>query len=531
MFRDLLTGDASAGITRILLPEEYSSDRVIIADTQLLFSAHFKKSGADLILTGYDGHTVIVAGYFNLSKRPDLVAPGGSSLTANVVERLAGPENPEQYAQIGAPTGAAVIGRVERVSGSASVQHANGVVQEAKTGDSILQGDVIETRDGSVLGISMVDGTAFSMGASARMVLSELDYSANSTSNSATFSLVKGAISFIAGQVAKTGDMRVDTPLATLGIRGTTVNTNITADINGNAVSVTYSLSVDPDGHVGSISVLDRLTGAIIGTITTTDTTFTVVPTNLGISATQTGKTQEQVAGELAVAAELFPIFLANPQNFNNQNPAPQDIQPKAPTGTHGSSSPPSGGSTQTFSDTNIDSSDGGTDQNHKPPDITNTTDASGKPTITVTIHSNSAPSVFANVPQHLIEDVTHGDQGVATSISHITKVDLDGNVSYDTNILIGAGWISGEGGIFTKQGTYGVAELDKANNTLTYILDNIKAEPLGADDHKTESFTIPVVDNEGATASTTIDFTIDGRELWSKVGDGVDQEGGISWG
>ena len=225
-----------------------ASDKIAIPDTELMFSAKYSQQGSDLVLTGNDGHRLVVSGYFDHEHHADLVAPGGATLSADVVAKLTLSQTPGQYAQAGAPAGAAVIGKVERLGGSATVQHANGTVEELKIGDNILQGDVVQTSDGSLLGMSFVDGTAFNMGANARMVMSELIYDNSGNANSAVFSLVKGSISFVAGQIAKTGDMRVETPVATMGIRGTTVNTTIDADINGNAVSVTYSLMADPDG-------------------------------------------------------------------------------------------------------------------------------------------------------------------------------------------------------------------------------------------------------------------------------------------
>ena len=42
-----------------------------------------------------------------------------------------------------------------------------------------------------------------------------------------SLSLVEGTFSFVAGKVAPTGEMRVDTPVATMGIRGTTVISKI----------------------------------------------------------------------------------------------------------------------------------------------------------------------------------------------------------------------------------------------------------------------------------------------------------------
>ena len=339
---DVPHDDGSASITRIEVPENKSATRIVIPDTELLFSAKFKKAGGDLILTGEDGNKFVVSGYFNQTKRPDLAAPGGAFLSGDLVERLAGPETPGQYAQVGAPAGAAVIGRVERLGGSATVQHANGVVEELNIGDNIRQGDIVETRIGSTLGVSFIDGTAFNMGASARMSITELIYDANGSSNSAVFSLVKGAISFVAGQAAKTGDMRVDTPVASMGIRGTSVNTNIVTDVNGQTVSVTYSLMQDFDGRIGSFLIFDPVTRAVIGTITTTDTVYTVTPTAAGLNALANPKTAQEIAQELAVAQALFPIFLANPANF--AVPPPPD-QPKAPPAP-GSSTPPGGSST-----------------------------------------------------------------------------------------------------------------------------------------------------------------------------------------
>jgi hypothetical protein len=42
--------------------------------------------------------------------------------------------------------------------------------------------------------------------------------------------LTKGTFTFVAGKIAKTGDMKVDTPVATMGIRGTTPRVEISDD-------------------------------------------------------------------------------------------------------------------------------------------------------------------------------------------------------------------------------------------------------------------------------------------------------------
>jgi hypothetical protein len=62
------------------------------------------------------------------------------------------------------------------------------------------------------------------------MALTEFVYDPNGKSNSSLLSLAKGTFTFVAGKVAKTGNMKVDTPVATLGIRGTTPHIEISDD-------------------------------------------------------------------------------------------------------------------------------------------------------------------------------------------------------------------------------------------------------------------------------------------------------------
>jgi len=99
---------------------------------------------------------------------------------------------------------------------------ANGVIA--------LTGALVQTGADGKVGITFTDGTAFNLSSNARMVLNEFVYDPNGKSNSTLFSLSKGTFTFIAGKVAKTGDMKIDTPIATMGIRGTTPHVEISDD-------------------------------------------------------------------------------------------------------------------------------------------------------------------------------------------------------------------------------------------------------------------------------------------------------------
>src|SRR5436309_13977360 len=148
------------------------------------------------------------------------------------------------WAQTNAPAAAAQfqpIGKIESASGSVTITHADGVILQAnvgpngglgaaKVGDVVYRGDMVQTGADSAVGMVFTDGTAFNLSANARIELTEFVYDPNGTSNSAFISLAKGTFTFIAGQVAKTGDMKVDTPVATMGIRGTAPHVEISDD-------------------------------------------------------------------------------------------------------------------------------------------------------------------------------------------------------------------------------------------------------------------------------------------------------------
>jgi len=131
------------------------------------------------------------------------------------------------------------IGKVVSAKGAITIEHTNTVVVQAslgnpaagaKTGDPVYLGDVVQTGIDGNVGIAFSDGTAFNLSSNARIVLNEFVYDPKGTSNSTLFTLSKGTFTFVAGNVAKTGDMKIDTPVATMGIRGTTPHVEISDD-------------------------------------------------------------------------------------------------------------------------------------------------------------------------------------------------------------------------------------------------------------------------------------------------------------
>ena len=105
------------------------------------------------------------------------------------------------------------IGKIETAIGSVTIARTNADVAHPAVGDLVYEGDLIETGIDGLVGIVFVDGTTFHLHASARMVLNEFIYGAEKSSNSALLQVTKGLFSFLAGKVATTGRLIIDTPL------------------------------------------------------------------------------------------------------------------------------------------------------------------------------------------------------------------------------------------------------------------------------------------------------------------------------
>lgn len=227
--------------------------RVTIPGGHFLLTAQFHRQGGDLLLVGNDGHEVLVRGFFDRADPPDLMTEEGGVIPPALAARLAGPTAPGQYAQDGQQAQATAIGVVDKADGTVTVHHANGTTEVIGKGATVFQGDVIETsKDGSV-GIIFADRSTFSLGHGGRMVMDELVYDPQSHTGRSAFSVVQGTFSFVSGQIAKSGPdaMSVKTPVMTIGIRGTTVAGQASAEGSENTVS----LLNDSDGGVGQIVI------------------------------------------------------------------------------------------------------------------------------------------------------------------------------------------------------------------------------------------------------------------------------------
>jgi hypothetical protein len=218
------------------------------------------------------------------------------SMPANAEDIPAAPSDPVQLAQAQptppqpaaptAPNSAAPatdpqqapeepIGNVATVTGSASVVR-NNATTPLKVKDDIYLNDVVQTAANSSLGITFIDATTFNLKSNAQITIDTYVYEDGGKNNAGIFDVVKGTVAFAAASVAKTGDMKITTPTATLGIRGTTGLVEV-PEGGGTSATNNIKLYPDADGKVGRIEVNDR-SGARLGFLTQGASGFTVRP-------------------------------------------------------------------------------------------------------------------------------------------------------------------------------------------------------------------------------------------------------------
>jgi probable HAF family extracellular repeat protein len=326
------------GATASVIHSDSSQHSIVVPDAELLFTGDYRRAGPDLVITGHDGRHHLIPGYFSSEHPPALIAPSGAGLSPDVVALLAGSPTPGQYAQAQPTLPPDAIGKIEKVVGDVTVVR-NGVAVALHVGDAVYKSDVVQTGAGSSVGISFPDGTALNMVANTRMALNEYTFDPASNSNSALFTLVEGTFAFVAGQVAHTGDMKIGTPVATMGIRGTTgVVEEEVATVSATQGGVTYSFAVVADfgtGVAGQFDLIDQ-SGNVIATVSQTGLVTYVTPQGPGQQALLSVQpmTNTQFTVEQDILQQLLQTVtpFIQQQQQQQQNTTPGSSQPPPAT-------------------------------------------------------------------------------------------------------------------------------------------------------------------------------------------------------
>lgn len=115
-----------------------------------------------------------------------------------------------------------LAGTVIHVQGAAFTNHRDSS-GNLSLGTQILVGDHIVTGHNARVGLKMVDGTVFSLGADTEFAVNDYTYQKQAKQGKARLELIKGVFRAVTGAIGKLKerDFLVQTSKGTLGIRGT----------------------------------------------------------------------------------------------------------------------------------------------------------------------------------------------------------------------------------------------------------------------------------------------------------------------
>ena len=117
-----------------------------------------------------------------------------------------------------------VAGRIKIASGAVFIVRAGQTVP-AKVGAAVFEADTLRTGADGRLGLTMKDDTRLSLGPSSEIRLDRFAYAPAQGRLGFVLSVVRGVAAYVSGQIAKIAPdaVRLETPAAIVGVRGTTV--------------------------------------------------------------------------------------------------------------------------------------------------------------------------------------------------------------------------------------------------------------------------------------------------------------------
>lgn len=115
-------------------------------------------------------------------------------------------------------------GHIKTVSGAAFIVRHNATVA-ARPGAPVFETDALRTGTDGTVGITLKDDTRLSLGPSSEVRLERYLYSPGEGGFAMVLKFARGVAAYVSGRMAKLApdSIRLETPSAIVGVRGTTV--------------------------------------------------------------------------------------------------------------------------------------------------------------------------------------------------------------------------------------------------------------------------------------------------------------------
>lgn len=120
------------------------------------------------------------------------------------------------------------IGTVRSSSGTATVTRG-GHVLPASAGTKLLAGDTLTTGSGGSMGVILRDNSTLSLGPKSRIVIETFLFSPYEGKFGMLARITRGTMAYLSGLIGKLapGSAHFETPMASIGIRGTRFAVNV----------------------------------------------------------------------------------------------------------------------------------------------------------------------------------------------------------------------------------------------------------------------------------------------------------------
>lgn len=114
------------------------------------------------------------------------------------------------------------IAQVKTVTGDVAIVR-NGSRVAVKVGDPVFEKDTIETGADGAIGLTFIDNTVMSTGPDSEISMEQYRFDSSNFNGAMLADMRKGTVTMVSGDIARSspGAMKVRTPTAILGVRGT----------------------------------------------------------------------------------------------------------------------------------------------------------------------------------------------------------------------------------------------------------------------------------------------------------------------
>jgi hypothetical protein len=134
------------------------------------------------------------------------------------------PSLPARAQTAAAKTDDGIVGTIVEIEGSATVAPPGGAAAPASVDAPVHPGDTVETGAGSKAFILFIDNTELTLSENTSTKIDEYVFDADDNrDNRARYSVVGGAFEYVSGLIGKRPDpdVKIETPVGSIGIRGT----------------------------------------------------------------------------------------------------------------------------------------------------------------------------------------------------------------------------------------------------------------------------------------------------------------------